>query len=53
MEGETLICDKDTRGYNFISKDKVKFSDINLNNQATIHLNINNFPIRFFWSQSF
>ena len=31
VEGETLICDKDTRGYNFISKDKVKISSINLN----------------------
>ena len=30
-EGEALICDKDTRGYNFISKDKVKISSINLN----------------------
>ena len=24
VEGENLICDKDTRGYNFISKDEVK-----------------------------
>ena len=31
VEGETIICDKDTRGYNFISKDKVKISSINLN----------------------
>ena len=31
LEGETIICDKDTRGYNFISKDKVKISSINLN----------------------
>ena len=31
VEGETLICDKDTRGYSFISKDKVKISSINLN----------------------
>ena len=30
-EGETIICDKDTRGYDFISKDKVKISSINLN----------------------
>ena len=30
VEGETIICDKDTRGYNFISKDKVKISSINL-----------------------
>ena len=26
VEGETIICDKDTRGYNFISKDKIKIS---------------------------
>ena len=31
VEGETIICNKDTRGYNFISKDKVKISSINLN----------------------
>ena len=31
VEGETLICDKDTRGYNFISNNKVKISSINLN----------------------
>ena len=31
VEGETLICDKDTRGYNFISDNKVKISSINLN----------------------
>ena len=31
VEGETIICDKDTRGYYFISKDKVKISSINLN----------------------
>ena len=31
VEGETLICDKDRRGYSFISKDKVKISSINLN----------------------
>ena len=31
VEGETIICDKDTRGYDFISKDKVKISSINLN----------------------
>ena len=30
IEGQTIICDKDTRGYNFISKDKVKISSINL-----------------------
>ena len=31
VEGEAIICDKDTRGYDFISKDKVKISSINLN----------------------
>ena len=30
LEGEVLICDKDKRGYNFISKDEVKISGINL-----------------------
>ena len=39
MEGETLICNKDTRGYNFISKDKVEFSDINLNELNTFSVN--------------
>jgi hypothetical protein len=31
VEGETLICNKDTRGYHFISDNKVKISSINLN----------------------
>ena len=39
VEGETLICDKDTRGYNFISKDKVKISGINLNELKTFFVN--------------
>ena len=39
MEGETLICDKYTRGYIFISKDKVKFSGINLNKLNTFSVN--------------
>ena len=30
LEGEALICDKDKWGYNFISKDVVKISGINL-----------------------
>ncbi len=30
IQGETLICDKDRRGYNFISKDKVIEISINL-----------------------
>ena len=29
--GKILLYDKDTRGYNFISKDKVKILGINLN----------------------
>ena len=29
VKGETLICDKDTRGYNFIPKNEVKISGIN------------------------
>ena len=39
VEGEALICDKDTRGYNFISKDKVKISSINLNELKTFFVN--------------
>ena len=36
VQGETLICDKDSRGYKFISKDKVevlsiKFDELNIN----------------------
>ena len=30
VKGETLICDDDRRGYNFISKDKVEISIVNL-----------------------
>ena len=30
LEGEALICDEDKWGYNFISKDVVKISGINL-----------------------
>ncbi len=29
IQGKTLICDKDRRGYNFISKDKVEVISIN------------------------
>ena len=29
VQGETLICDKDKRGYHFISKDKVEVLSIN------------------------
>ena len=39
LEGETLICDKDTRGYNFISKNEVKISGINLNELNTFYIN--------------
>ena len=39
VKGETLICDKDTRGYNFISKDEVKISGINLNEIKTFFVN--------------
>ena len=39
VEGETIICDKDTRGYNFISKDKVKISSINLNKLVIFSVN--------------
>ena len=39
VEGETIICDKDTRGYDFISKDKVKISSINLNKLVIFSVN--------------
>ena len=39
VKGETLICDKDTRGYNFISKNEVKISVINLNKMNTSSIN--------------
>jgi len=39
VEGETIICDKDTRGYDFISKDKVKISSINLNKLVIFTVN--------------
>ena len=39
LVGETLICDKDTRGYNFISKNEVKISGINLNELNTFYIN--------------
>ena len=39
VKGETLICDKDTRGYNFISKNEVKISGINLNELNTFYIN--------------
>jgi hypothetical protein len=39
VKGETLICDKDKRGYNFISKNEVKISVINLNELNTFYIN--------------
>jgi len=39
LVGETLICDKDTRGYNFISQDEVKISGINLNELNIFYIN--------------
>ena len=39
VEGETIICDKDTIGYDFISKDKVKISSINLNKLVIFSVN--------------
>jgi hypothetical protein len=39
VKGETLICDKDTRGYNFISKNEVKISGINLNELKIFSIN--------------
>ena len=36
VKGNTLICDKDRRGYNFITEDKVEVLSVNLNK-----LNIN------------
>jgi hypothetical protein len=39
VKGETLICDKDTRGYNFISNNEVKISSINLNRQKILSVN--------------
>mgnify|MGYP001191454910 CR=1 FL=1 len=39
VEGEILICDKDTRGYNFISRDEVKVLGINLNELRILSIN--------------
>ena len=39
VEGETLICDKDRRAYNFISKEEVKVSGINLNELKIFSIN--------------
>ena len=39
LKGEALICDKDKRGYNFISNDKVTILGINLNELNTFSIN--------------
>ena len=39
VKGETLICDKDSRGYKFISEDQVVVSSINFN---AININFTN-----------
>ena len=36
VQGETLICDDDIRGYNFISKDKVEISIVNLDDSNIV-----------------
>ena len=38
VKGETLICDDDRRGYNFISKDKVEISIVNLDDFNIVSL---------------
>ena len=38
VKGEALICDKDTRGYKFISKNEVKILGINLNELNTFSI---------------
>ena len=39
VKGNTLICDKDRRGYNFISKDKVEVLSINFYELNIISIN--------------
>ena len=39
IQGETLICDKDRRGYNFITKDKVRVLSVNFNKLKIISIN--------------
>ena len=39
IKGKSLICDKDSRGYNFISKDKVVISIINFDEQIIFLVN--------------
>ena len=38
VQGVTLICDDDRRGYNFIDKDKVEVSIINPDDNNVLHL---------------
>ena len=39
IKGKTLICDKDRRGYNFITKDKVEVFSINFDELNIISIN--------------
>ena len=39
VKGNTLICDKDRRGYNFITDDKVEVLSININELNIISIN--------------
>ena len=39
IKGKALICDKDRRGYNFISKDKVEVLSINFDELNIITIN--------------
>ena len=39
VKGNTLICDKDRRGYNFITEDKVEVLSVNFNKLNIISIN--------------
>ena len=39
IKGKTLICDKDRRGYNFITEDKVEVLSVNFNKLNIISIN--------------
>ena len=39
IQGNTLICDNDRRGYNFITKDKVEVLSVNFNELSIISIN--------------
>ena len=39
VKGKTLICDKDKRGYNFITRDKVEVYSINIDEPNIISIN--------------